>query len=181
MGPPGPALEQPQDHADGVSLSAGASKTYLAETVETVEAHLRDLGRDRSTFHISAMAFGIVAPDPEPLLTAFGAMASSFPADTTAYLARGAFDTDAYRELVSAGRTLDAARILTPDAVRGMTFAATPDEIGAELGRYAATGIDELAILPTAPPEMLAGAVEAIAAAPRPVSPTVSSTASQEV
>jgi alkanesulfonate monooxygenase SsuD/methylene tetrahydromethanopterin reductase-like flavin-dependent oxidoreductase (luciferase family) len=167
--------------ADGVSLSAGASKTYLADTVATVEAHLDELGRDRSAFHISAMAFGLIAPDLDPMLSAFGAMASTFPADTTAYLSRGAYDTDAYRELVNAGRTLDAARLLTPDAVRGMTFAATPDGIGAELERYAATGIDELAILPTAPPEMLAAAVEAIAAAPRPASSPVPSTATQEV
>ncbi|WP_028931165.1 LLM class flavin-dependent oxidoreductase [Pseudonocardia asaccharolytica] len=149
---------------DGVSLSAGASETYLTETVAEIEAHLAEQGRDRGSFRITAFAFGLVAPDPEPLVSAFGALLTTFPAETAAYLARGAFDTDAYLAAVAATRTLQAAKLITPEVVRAITFTAAPDEIATELARYAATGVDELAILLVTPPPLLADAVTAIAA-----------------
>lgn len=162
---------------DGVSLSAGASQQYLTETVAEVESHLAELGRARSGFRISACAFGLVAPDPDLLVAAFAALMTSFPAADASYLARGAFDTEGYLAAMAAGRTLEAAKMITPEVVRAITLAAAPDGIGGELARYAATGIDELTILLLAPPPLLAGAVTAVAAH----RDAVSSTRLQEV
>lgn len=163
-------LELATEVGDGVSLSAGASEQYLRETVDYVEAQLAKLGRPRSDFRISAHAFGLVAPDVDEMISTFGALLTTFPAASVAYLARGAFDTDAYAAAMDATRTLDAARLLTADAIRGITLAATPDELGPALRRYAATGIDELTVLLMTPPPLLADAVTAVAAhRPQPV------------
>jgi len=149
---------------DGVSLSAGASLAYLTDTVAEVEAGLAELGRDRSQFRITALAFGLIAPDPDPAIAMFASMMTMFPADSAAYLARGAFDTEAYLAAMNASRTMDAAKLITPDAIRAITLAAGLDEIAPAIDAYARTGIDELGILPLSPPPLLPDVVEAIAA-----------------
>lgn len=148
---------------DGVSLSAGASEAYLRDTVDYVEAQLAALGRPRSEFRISAHTFGLIAPDVDEMITTFGALLTTFPAASVAYLARGAFDTDAYLAAMKATRTLEAARLLTPEAISGITLAATPSELEPALRRYAMTGIDELTVLLMTPPPLLPDAVTAIA------------------
>lgn len=151
--------------ADGVSLSAGASRTYLRNSVKQIESDLAEAGRSRKDFRITAMAFGFIMPGVEAGLAQFGPMLATFPAETTAVLAAGLFDTEAFVEAAGAGRTMDAAKMLTPDVLRQITFAAEPDQIADVLAEYADTGIDELGILLLGPAEMHPATIHALAAA----------------
>lgn len=55
--------------------------------------------------------------------------------------------------------------LLTPEVIGAMALVATPDSLGEALERYAATGIDELAVSIAAAPEEQAGVVELLARA----------------
>lgn len=149
--------------ADGVSLSAGASREYLRGAVREIEAGLAEAGRDRSSFRITAMAFGLIMPGVDAALEMFGPMLATFPPETTAVLGAGAFDTGAFLAAAKAGRTLDAARLVTADAVRQISLAAEPEHVGAALEEYANTGIDELGVMLMGPPEFLPDAVKILA------------------
>jgi alkanesulfonate monooxygenase SsuD/methylene tetrahydromethanopterin reductase-like flavin-dependent oxidoreductase (luciferase family) len=151
--------------ADGVSLSVAASRTYLRQTVELVERELQAAGRDRSSFRITALAFGFIAPGVGDLLGSMGPMLATFPPEPMGPLAVGAFDSEAYVSTHLAGRTLEASRMLTADVVRQLTFAAEPHEVRDVLDEFAATGIDELGIMPMGPPEFLADTVKLLGAA----------------
>ena len=151
--------------ADGLSLSVAASRTYLRETVEVVEQELAAAGRDRSSFRITALAFGFIAPGVDQILGSMGPMLATFPPEPMGPLATGAFDSEKYVETHLAGRTLEASRMLTADVVRQLTFAAEPHEVRDVLDEFAATGIDELGIMPMGPPEFLVDTVKLLGAA----------------
>ena len=151
--------------ADGLSLSVAASRTYLRETVQFVEQELAAAGRDRSTFRITALAFGFIAPGVDQILGSMGPMLATFPPEPMGPLAVGAFDSAKYVETHLAGRTLEASRMLTGDVVRQLTFAAEPHEIRGVLDEFEATGIDELGIMPMGPPEFLVDTTKLLGAA----------------
>jgi alkanesulfonate monooxygenase SsuD/methylene tetrahydromethanopterin reductase-like flavin-dependent oxidoreductase (luciferase family) len=150
--------------ADGVSLSVAASRTYLRESVELVERELAAAGRDRSSFRITALAFGLVAPGIEEILAGMGPMIATFPPEPMEVMGKGALDGAAYVEAHTAGRTLDAAKMLTADVMRELTLAAEPDGVAEALQSYADTGIDELGVMPMGPPEMLVDTIKLLAA-----------------
>ena len=117
--------------ADGLSMSVAASRTYLRETVELVEQELAAAGRDRSSFRITALAFGLIAPGIDQILGGMGPMLATFPPEPMEVLGKGALDGRGLRrERTPAGRTLEASKMLTADVVRELTFAAEPDGVG---------------------------------------------------
>ncbi|WP_232664924.1 LLM class flavin-dependent oxidoreductase [Pseudonocardia sp. TRM90224] len=130
--------------ADGVSLTAGASLEYLASTVDSVVKTLVDAGRDRSSFRISATVLGAVAADEDtaaamiaPILAGFAPAGFATTAPdvfTEAELARGALP-------------------MTTAKVSALALVATPETFADVLGRFAATGIDEVALGLVNPPE----------------------------
>lgn len=150
--------------ADGISLSAGASRTYLAESVQTVEKTLADLGRDRSQFRITALAFGMIGPGVDQMIGGLGPMLATFPPEPMEPLTKGAMDGAQYVELHRSGRTLDAAKMLTPEVLRETMFVAEPGDVGDVIKSYEATGIDELGVMPMGPPEFLVDTVKLLAA-----------------
>ena len=149
--------------ADGLSISVAASRTYLRETVELVESELAATGRDRSSFRITALAFGLIAPGIDQILGGMGPMLATFPPEPMEILGKGALDGRAYVEAHTGGRTLEASKMLTADVVRELTFAAEPDAVGEVMKEFEATGIDELGVMPMGPPEMLPLAVKLLA------------------
>jgi alkanesulfonate monooxygenase SsuD/methylene tetrahydromethanopterin reductase-like flavin-dependent oxidoreductase (luciferase family) len=149
---------------DGVSLSAGASRAYLAQAVQTIEAALAAAGRDRSQFRITALAFGVIAPGVDQVLPSLGPMMATFPPEPMEPLTAGAMDGAAYVAAHKAGRTLEAAKMLTVDVLRETMFAAEPGEVGDVIKSYEATGIDELGVMPMGPPEVLVDTVKLLAA-----------------
>jgi alkanesulfonate monooxygenase SsuD/methylene tetrahydromethanopterin reductase-like flavin-dependent oxidoreductase (luciferase family) len=150
--------------ADGVSLSVAASRTYLRETVENVERELKEAGRDRSEFRITALCFGFIAPGIDDILAGMGPMIATFPPEPMEILGKGALDGAEYVRVHRSGRTLDAAKMLTADVMRELTFACEPDAVGETIQSFADTGIDELGIMPMGPPEMLVDTIKLLAA-----------------
>jgi alkanesulfonate monooxygenase SsuD/methylene tetrahydromethanopterin reductase-like flavin-dependent oxidoreductase (luciferase family) len=151
--------------ADGLSISVGASKQYLRETVALVESELAAAGRSRNDFRITALAMATVGDDKDSARGPLPAMLAMFPQDTAAYLARGVVDAEALVAAERDGGPFAVMKMWTPEAVDQIALVATPDTIAAELAAYAATGIDELALTLLNPPEEQPQVVKHIAAA----------------
>jgi alkanesulfonate monooxygenase SsuD/methylene tetrahydromethanopterin reductase-like flavin-dependent oxidoreductase (luciferase family) len=151
--------------ADGVSLSVGASRTYLAETVRDVERALAAAGRDRASFRITALALGVIAKDLDAARRSVLPLMAMAEPSMAEHLARGALAPGA---LVSAARErgpMGALRLFTPDVIDQIALVATPDGLGDALASYAATGIDELAVALFAAPDEQPALVRALGAA----------------
>src|SRR5262245_45419281 len=158
---------------DGVSLSAGASAAYLRETVATVERILAERKLPRASFRVTAVALGVIAKD---LAAARGQlvplMAMGEPG-MVEHLARGVFAPGELTGAAARGGPFAAARLFSPAAVDQLALVATPDDLPAALARYAATGIDELAVGIFAPPDDVPAIVRDLAQARRELrSPT---------
>ena len=150
---------------DGLSISIGASAQYLTDVVQDVERELAAAGRDRSTFRITALAMTAIGPDLDVLRAPIGPMLSTFPQDSAAFLARGVVDGE---ELVRVEREegpFGVMKMWTPERVDQIAFVATPDMLADKLAAYAATGIDELAVMMINPPDQQPDIIKALAAA----------------
>jgi alkanesulfonate monooxygenase SsuD/methylene tetrahydromethanopterin reductase-like flavin-dependent oxidoreductase (luciferase family) len=150
--------------ADGLSISMGASREYIRETLAAVERELAAAGRKRQDFRVTAIAMGIVADDLEAAVGPVKAMVSMFPQETAEVLAKG---------VVEPGRLVEASRkgpmavmkAWTTEAIAGVMLATTPAGLREGLASYAATGIDELSLVLSADPEAQPAIVEKLAAA----------------
>ena len=150
---------------DGLSISMAASLAYLTDTVRDVERELAVQGRDRGSFRISAVALGVINEDLDTARRNAAPLFSIFDPAMLEYLARGVIEPGALVESAEAGGTPDAMQILTPEVVDEIALVAAPDQLAGALGRYAATGIDELAVSIFAAPEEQPAIVEQLAAA----------------
>jgi alkanesulfonate monooxygenase SsuD/methylene tetrahydromethanopterin reductase-like flavin-dependent oxidoreductase (luciferase family) len=150
--------------ADGLSISVGASKPYLRETVALVEKELADAGRDRSSFRITALAIAGIGKDKDTARGPLPAMLSMFPQATAAYLAKGAVDADALLAAEARG-AFEVMKMWTPDAIDQISLVSTPDDLPDALAAYADTGIDELGVMFINPPEEQPELVKLLAAA----------------
>jgi alkanesulfonate monooxygenase SsuD/methylene tetrahydromethanopterin reductase-like flavin-dependent oxidoreductase (luciferase family) len=153
---------------DGLSISMAASHAYLSETVRVVEDELAARGRDRAGFRISAVALGVIAEDTAAACRAAAPLFTIFDPAMLEYLARDVIEPGALLAATESGGAAAAMQILTPEVVEGIALVATPSRLGEALDRYAATGLDELAVSIFAPPEEQTAIVEQLAAA-RPV------------
>lgn len=156
-------VETAARYADGVCLSAGSSRTYLADTVQRVEAILAENGRQRDSFRISAVVTAFITDDVQAACLQVAELLSSFDPATTEYLAAGAIPDGALVDAVARGGPLEAARVLTPEIVDAVAMVCPPDAVGDSLAAYAETGIDEIAIVPFAPPDQLPELIALIA------------------
>jgi alkanesulfonate monooxygenase SsuD/methylene tetrahydromethanopterin reductase-like flavin-dependent oxidoreductase (luciferase family) len=150
---------------DGLSISIGASAAYLEDVVRDVERELKEAGRDRSTFRITALAMTAIGDDLDVMRGPIGPMLSTFPQASAAFLARGVVDGD---ELVRVEREegpFGVMKLWTPDKVDQIAFVATPAMLEDRLAAYAATGIDELAVMMINPPDQQPGIIHQLAAA----------------
>jgi len=150
---------------DGLSISMAASHAYLADTVRDVERELAAQGRDRAGFRISAVALGVISEDLDTACRSAAPLFTIFDPAMLEYLARGVIEPGALVAAVESGGSLAAMQILTPEVVGGIALAATPEQLALAMERYAATGIDELAVSIFAPPEEQPAIVEQLAAA----------------
>ncbi len=150
---------------DGLSISMGASPAYLVETVRDVERELAAQGRDRASFRIAAAALGVIADDPDAVCRQVAPLFSMFEPSMLEYLARGVLEPGALVGAAQSGGTPAMIGLLTPEVIDAMALVATPESLGKALERYAATGIDELAVSIAAAPEEQAKVVEQLARA----------------
>ncbi|MEO8815062.1 MAG: LLM class flavin-dependent oxidoreductase [Mycobacterium sp.] len=156
-------VETAARYADGVCLSAGSSRTYLADTVQRVEATLAEAGRPREDFRISAVVTAFITDDIQKARTQVAALLSTFDAATTEYLAAGAIPDGALVDAIARGGPFEAVKVLTPEVVDAVAMVCPPDGLAESLAAYAATGIDEIAIAPFAPPDQLPDLIRAMA------------------
>ncbi|WP_039797590.1 LLM class flavin-dependent oxidoreductase [Nocardia araoensis] len=157
-------VEAAARHADGVCLSAGSSRKYLAQTVQRVETTLAESGRDRASFRITSLVAAFITDDMSKARSQVAALLSTFDPATTEYLAAGAIPDGALVRAVGEGGPFAAMPVFTPDVIDAVAMVCPPDGIGEALGRYAETGIDELAVALFAPTEQIPELVRAMAA-----------------
>jgi alkanesulfonate monooxygenase SsuD/methylene tetrahydromethanopterin reductase-like flavin-dependent oxidoreductase (luciferase family) len=150
---------------DGLSISMAASHAYLTDTVHDVESELAAQGRDRTSFRITAVVLGVIAEDLEAGCRQAAPLFSLFEPAMLEYLARGIIDPGTLAGAMESGGTPAVMQILTAEVVDGIALVATPDQLGDALERYAATGIDELAVSIFAAPEEQPAIVEQLARA----------------
>ncbi|GFG73190.1 LLM class flavin-dependent oxidoreductase [Mycobacterium botniense] len=149
--------------ADGVCLSAGASRRYLSDAVTRVLTTLDAAGRRRADFRISAVVLAFITDDIDSARSQAAQLLAGFDAATTEYLAAGAIPPGALVAAVAERGPAGALEVLTPEVIDALALVCPPDELGESLTAYAATGIDEIAIAPCAPPDQLPDLVELIA------------------
>jgi alkanesulfonate monooxygenase SsuD/methylene tetrahydromethanopterin reductase-like flavin-dependent oxidoreductase (luciferase family) len=143
--------------ADGVALSMGSTPGVLRESVEAVEAALRQAGRPRDGFRIGATCMVAVGRDLDAARRIVRGVVSMAEPEMAELLAR---DVLPRGTLVREG-----AAALPDETVDQLALVAKPDDLGGALERYAATGIDELALFLLAPPAEQPALVQRLAGA----------------
>ncbi|WP_017556274.1 LLM class flavin-dependent oxidoreductase [Nocardiopsis baichengensis] len=119
--------------ADGLSLSAGASRGYLRSTVAAARGHLERLGRDPAGFRVWAVAAVSVGPDRREALERLApVLAGLLPPPVAGVLAADA---------LGPGQEAPDA-----DAAGRLAFAGSYRDVPRLVEEYRATGIDELAL-----------------------------------
>jgi 5,10-methylenetetrahydromethanopterin reductase len=156
-------VETAARYADGVCLSAGASRTYLANTVRQVEATLAAAGRPRHSFRICAVVPAVVSEDPCGARARVAAVLSTFDASTTEYLAAGAIPPGSLSRAIASGDPAEVDTVFTPDVIDAMAMVCPPDRVGEALAAYARTGVDEIAIAPLMPSDQVPDLVRLLA------------------
>lgn len=150
--------------ADGLSISMGASREYIRETVQTIEDELAGAGKSRSEFRITALALGIIAPDVDAALGPVKAMLSMVPQASAEYLARGVVEPGTLVEAEKKG-PMAVMKAWTRESIEGISLTATPSRLSEALQSYADTGIDELSLILAADPENQPDIIRQLAAA----------------
>lgn len=150
---------------DGVSLSVGASAAYLARTVRDVEADLAALGRDRGRFRITAFALAAIGDDLEAAGRQVASLLLLLDPRMLEQLARDVLEPGALAAAVRAEGPAGALRCLAPEVVDDLALVTPRRGLADALARYAATGIDELAVSILGGPDDQAALVEALAQA----------------
>jgi 5,10-methylenetetrahydromethanopterin reductase len=156
-------VETAARYADGVCLSAGSSRRYLAETVRRAEATLADAGRQRDHFRISAVVVAFITDDVAQARIQAAQLLSAFDPATTEYLAAGTIPDRALVEAFARGGPAEAIKVLTPEVIDAVAMVCPAEALGDSLAAYAATGVDEVAIVPVAPPDQLPELIALIA------------------
>ncbi|MDA2814234.1 LLM class flavin-dependent oxidoreductase [Nocardiopsis sp. RSe5-2] len=119
--------------ADGLSLSAGASREYLRTTFEAATGHLERAGRDRAGFRVWAVAAVSVGPDRRAAAEHLApVLADLLPPPVAGVLAADA---------LAPGRDAPG-----PEAAGRLAFCGSYADIPRLVEEYRATGIDELAL-----------------------------------
>jgi alkanesulfonate monooxygenase SsuD/methylene tetrahydromethanopterin reductase-like flavin-dependent oxidoreductase (luciferase family) len=152
---------------DGLSISIGASPTYLAETVRDAERELAAQGRDRASFRITAVTLGVIAKDLETARQQVSPIFTMLEPATAEYLARGVIEPGSLVGAAQSEGALGVVKYFTPEVIDAIALVSTPDTVGDAIARYAATGIDELAVSIFAAPEDQPAIVEQLARARR--------------
>jgi alkanesulfonate monooxygenase SsuD/methylene tetrahydromethanopterin reductase-like flavin-dependent oxidoreductase (luciferase family) len=160
-------VETAAKYADGVSLSVGASHAYLRETVARVERVLAERGRSRDSFRVSALALGVIAKDLDAARAQVLPLLAMGEPSMVEHLVGSALPQGAIREAAARGGPFALAELFTPDVIDQIALVSTPDRLTEALARYAATGIDELAVGVFAAPDEVPGIVTELGRARR--------------
>ena len=152
---------------DGLSISVGASRTYIRDAVAAVERELAAAGRERAAYRVSALAIGVIADDLDAACAPVQAMFAMFPQATAEILARGVVEPGS---LVAAEKKgpMAVMKMWPRSAIAEVALVSTPSDLGNALASYAETGIDELALILVGEPGTHPEIVRRLAAARPP-------------
>jgi len=139
-------VETAARHADGVSLSVGASHAYLRETVARVERVLAETKRPRASFRVTALSLGVIAKDLDAARAQVVPLLAMGEPSMVEHLVAGALPPGAVSAAHARGGPFALAKLFTPEVIDQIALVATPDGLRDALARYAETGIDELAV-----------------------------------
>lgn len=148
---------------DGISLSVGASKRYLRETVRAIDTELAAAGRQRESFRVCALVFGLIAEDLAKAREQIAPIIALAEPGMAEHLARGVLAPGSLVSAAQEGGPFAVGRLLTPDVIDAIALVATPDGVGDALAAYAETGIDELSVALFASPDEQPGLVKLLA------------------
>jgi alkanesulfonate monooxygenase SsuD/methylene tetrahydromethanopterin reductase-like flavin-dependent oxidoreductase (luciferase family) len=140
---------------DGVSLSVGASHAYLRDTVAAVERTLAEHKKPRASFRVTALSLGVIAKDIDAARAMVVPLLAMGEPSMVEHLTRGVFAPGEVTGAFARGGPFALAKLFTPEAIDEIALVTTPDKLTESLARYAATGIDELAVGIFAAPDEL--------------------------
>jgi 5,10-methylenetetrahydromethanopterin reductase len=164
LGPPPPIdvmavrpkmIETAARVADGVSLSVGSSHAYLRQTVARVEQVLAEEKKPRAGFRITALSLGVIAKDLDAARAMVVPLLAMGEPSMVEHLTRGVLPEGEITAAAARGGPFAVAKLMTPEVIDQIALVSTPDGLGEALARYAATGIDELAVGIFAAPDEL--------------------------
>jgi alkanesulfonate monooxygenase SsuD/methylene tetrahydromethanopterin reductase-like flavin-dependent oxidoreductase (luciferase family) len=150
---------------DGVALSAGASRAYLAESMGAIERHLATHERVRSRFRISAMVLAAVGDDLSEARRRVAKVLAFAPPGAIPALTAGLDglpDPEVVRATLGRDGPAAAAAMYPDEVVDALSIVATPAGLPAAIERFAALGIDELALTLTGDLEDMLTATSAL-------------------
>jgi 5,10-methylenetetrahydromethanopterin reductase len=158
-------VEAAATYADGISISVGASLPYIDGVVKSCERVLKDQGRRREDFRITAMVAAAIGESVDAGRMQVGGILAAFDPVTIEYLAQGVLPEGSLTSAVARGGPFEGIKLFTDDVVTEVALVCRPAEIGAALQRYADLGVDDVAVLPLGPPGLVPDLVRAVAAA----------------
>lgn len=153
---------------DGVALSAGASRAYLAASMGAVRAHLATSSRARSDFRVTAMVLFALAEDLTEARERIAKLLAFAPPGQVAELVTGIDDLPdpaEVRATLERDGPVAAGALYRAEVVDALAIAATPATLPSALEAYADLGIDEIALTLTGDLDAMLVATEALAGA----------------
>lgn len=136
--------------ADGLSLSVLCSHEYLRSQVELIEGTLKECGRERRSFRVSASVLASIEPDIASARARMATALSTFPPGLPEMVT--GLDVPDPRAISAAklsGGAPEVAKLFSDDTIDALGLVATPETLAAALDRYRMDGVDELILLAT--------------------------------
>jgi alkanesulfonate monooxygenase SsuD/methylene tetrahydromethanopterin reductase-like flavin-dependent oxidoreductase (luciferase family) len=158
-------VEAAATYGDGISISVGASLTYIGDVVQRCEKFLDEHNRKREDFRITAVVAAAVSDNTEAGRMQVGGIFAAFDPNTIEYLAQGTLPEGSLTGAVARGGPFEGIKLFTEEVVRELAIVCPPSELAPMLQRYADLGVDEVAVLPLAPPAQIPDVVRHVAAA----------------
>lgn len=146
---------------DGVALSAGCSEEFLRDTVEIIEQELRNAGRKREDFRISAISYCVVDPAADKYAGNIQRVFGNYDPNGTAKIMAGVIDGEAYIKAAAKDREKAVHEYITLDVMKKVAvIASNVEELKESLSMYERVGIDNIFLHLVAPMGTRAYAVE---------------------
>ena len=157
-------VEAAATYADGISISVGASLTYIGDVVKRCERFLEEHNRPREDFRITAVVAAAVSDNTEAGRMQVGGILAAFDPVTVEYLAQGALAEGALTGAVERGGPFEGIKLFTETVVNEVAIVCPPTGLAPMLQRYADLGVDEVSLLPLSPPAQIPDLIRQAAA-----------------
>ncbi len=146
---------------EGVVLSAGCSELVLRNTVEIIEKELKEIGRKREDFRISAVSYCVVDPDADKHAGNIQRVFGNYDPVGTSKIMTGVIDGEAYIKACTEDREKAVRDFITLDVMKKVgVIAKDADGVKKSVSMYQRAGIDSVCLHLVGPMDTRAYAVE---------------------